>query len=103
MGLSAHPGELGKLGLHLAVSTVGKIRKDHGLGPAPRRSGPTWRAFLRAWASGVVAADFFHDDTVMFRRLYVLFFIELGRWRIWIPLVTAHPSAGWASERERIR
>jgi transposase InsO family protein len=72
-------GELLKLGVRLAASTIAKIMKDHGLGPAPRRSGPTWREFRRAQASGVVATDFFHVDTVLFKRLYVLFFIELGR------------------------
>jgi len=36
------PGELLKLGVRLAESTIARIMKDHGLGPAPRRSGPTW-------------------------------------------------------------
>ena len=38
-------GELGKLGVQLAASTIAKILKDHGFGPAPRRGGPTWREF----------------------------------------------------------
>jgi transposase InsO family protein len=94
-------GELGKLGVRLAASTVAKILKDHGFGPAPRRSGPTWRAFLRTQASGVVATDFFHVDTVLLKRLYVLFFIELGRRRIWITGVTAHPNGGWVTQQAR--
>jgi transposase InsO family protein len=94
-------GELDKLGLRLAASTIAKILKDHGLGPAPRRSGPTWREFLRTQASGVVATDFFHVDTVLFKRLYVLFFIDLGRRRIWITGVTAHPHAGWVTQQAR--
>jgi hypothetical protein len=53
-------GELLKLGMRLAASTIAKVLKDQGLGPAPRRSSPTWREFLRAQASGVVATDFFH-------------------------------------------
>jgi transposase InsO family protein len=57
-------GELIKLGIRLAASTIARILKDHGLGPAPRRSGPTWRAFLPAQASGIVATDFFTVDTV---------------------------------------
>ena len=40
-------GELMKLGAHLAGSTIAKVMKDNGLDPAPRRSGSTWRAFLR--------------------------------------------------------
>src|ERR1035437_1840214 len=94
-------GKLGKLGVRLGASTIAKVLKDHGLGPAPRRSGPTWRAFLRAQAAGVVATDFFHVDTVLPKRLYVLFFIELGRRRVWITGVTAHPNAAWVIQQAR--
>jgi hypothetical protein len=47
--------ELLKLGVRLAASTIARIMKYHGLGPTPRRNGPTWRQFLRAQASDVVA------------------------------------------------
>ena len=94
-------GELIKLGIRLAGSTIARILQDHGLGPTPRRNGPTWRAFLRAQASGIVATDFFTVDTVMLKRLYVLFFIELGRRRTWITGVTAHPDAAWVTQQAR--
>jgi len=45
---------------------------------APRRSSERWRAFLRAQANGIVAGDVFTVDTVLFRRLYALVFIELA-------------------------
>jgi transposase len=38
-------GELTKLGLALAPSTVWEILHAAGIDPAPRRSGPTWRQF----------------------------------------------------------
>jgi hypothetical protein len=64
-------GELTKLGLAVAPSTVWEILHAAGIDPAPRRSGPTWREFLHAQAAGILAVDFLHVDTVLLRRLYV--------------------------------
>jgi putative transposase len=94
-------GELIKLGIRLAASTIARILKDHGIRPAPRRAGPAWRAFLKAQASQIVATDFFTVDTLMLKRLYVLFFIELGRRRVWITGVTAHPHGPWVTQQAR--
>ena len=41
-------GELVRLGHPIAASTVWQILHDAGIGPAPRRTGPTWRQFLTA-------------------------------------------------------
>jgi putative transposase len=71
-------GELTGLGYKLAPSTVWQILKDAGVDPAPRRSGQTLRAFLAGQATTILATDFFHVDTVLLRRLYVLFVIEHG-------------------------
>ena len=70
-------GELSKLGLSVSPSTVHRLLARAGLGPAPRRSGTSWREFLRAQATSVVACDFFTVETAFLRRYYVLFFIEL--------------------------
>jgi hypothetical protein len=48
---------------------------------------------LRTQAKGIVASDFVTVDTVLFKGLYVLFFFELGRRRVWITGVTEHPDA----------
>src|SRR6266566_3090960 len=49
-------GELTKLGVTVAPSTVWEILRAAGIDPAPRRSGPTWRQFLYAQAAGILAA-----------------------------------------------
>jgi putative transposase len=94
-------GELIKLGIPLAASTIARVLKDHGIRPAPRRAGPTWRAFLGAQASHIVATDFFTVDTLTLKQLYVLFFIELGRRRVWITGVTDHPVGAWVTQQAR--
>ncbi len=75
-------GELKKLGLSVSASSVRKVLRRNGVSPAPRRSGPSWRVFLRQQAASVIACDFFTVETVSLRRIYVLFFIELGSRRV---------------------
>jgi transposase len=43
-------GELVRLCHTIAASTVWQILHDAGIGPAPRRTGPTWKQFLTAQA-----------------------------------------------------
>ena len=64
-------GELVRLGHRIAASTVWQILHDAGIGPAPRRTGPTWKQFLTAQAHSILAADFVYVDTVLLRRIYV--------------------------------
>ena len=63
-------------------STVWEILHAAGIDPAPRRSGPNWRQFLRAQGAGIIAVDFLHVDTVLLKRIYVLVFIEHGTRRM---------------------
>ena len=94
-------GELAKLGVTVAPSTVWEILHAAGIDPAPRRSGPAWRQFLHAQAAGILAVDFLHVDTVLLKRLYVLIFIEHGTRRMHLGGVTAHPTGEWTAQQPR--
>jgi putative transposase len=94
-------GELRKLGIRIGATTIRSILRRAGLGPAPRRDGPTWTEFLRAQAEGIWSCDFFTVQTAWLRSLYVLFFIELGSRRVHVAGVTAHPDSGWVTQQAR--
>src|SRR5207247_2859819 len=53
-------GELQKLGLRVSPSTVRRLLLGAALRPAPRRSGPSWRDFLRQQAASVIACGLLH-------------------------------------------
>ena len=94
-------GELVRLGHPIAASTVWQILHDAGIGPAPRRTGPTWKQFLTAQARGILAVDFVHVDTVLPHRLYALIVIEHGTRRVHLAGITASPDGSWTTQAAR--
>jgi putative transposase len=94
-------GELNALGISVSATTVAKILRQAGLGPAGKRSGLSWRAFLRAQAASMLAVDFFTVETFSLQRLYALFFIELGSRRVHLAGCTANPTGAWVTQRAR--
>ena len=50
----------------------------------------------------MLACNFFTVETVTLRRLYVLFFIELGSRRVHLADCTTNPSGAWVVQQARV-
>jgi hypothetical protein len=50
-------GELLKLGINVSATTIATVLRASGLGPAPRRIGPSWSEFLRAQAQSMLGGE----------------------------------------------
>jgi putative transposase len=94
-------GELRKLGFKISPTSVRRLLDQAGLEPAPRRSSPNWREFLRTQAASIVACDFFTVETILLRRFYVLFFIAHASRRVWLAGCTANPTGEWVTQQAR--
>jgi hypothetical protein len=94
-------GECRKLGVQVSATSVRRVLRRRRIKPAPRRGGPSWTAFLRAQAGGMLACDFLTVETVGLTRLYVLFVVELDRRRVHLVGVTAHPTGEWVAQAGR--
>lgn len=46
-----------KLGIDVSATTIATVLRQSGLGPAPRRIGPTWTQFLRSHAYGLLCGE----------------------------------------------
>ena len=87
-------GELRKLGIDVAKSTVEKYRVR------PRRpASPTWKMFLGNHVKDLVAIDFFIVPTVKSTVLFVLVVLAHHRRRVVHFNVTEHPTSEWTAQQ----
>jgi len=87
-------GELLKLGIDLAQSTISKYMRR------PRRApSQTWKTFLRNHLEETASIDFFTVPTATFRVLYVFLVLSHNRRRVIHFNVTEFPSAEWTARQ----
>src|SRR3979411_377717 len=87
-------GELLKLGIEVAQSTVAKYMARSGRGRSQ-----TWKTFLHNHAAGIGAMDFLIVPTARFRLLFVLVILRHQRRRLISLSVTANPTAEWIARQ----
>jgi putative transposase len=87
-------GELAKIGIVVAKSTVEKYMVRKRKPPSP-----TWRAFLRSHVKDLVSIDFFVVPTIRFQVLFVLIVLAHHRRRVVHFGVTERPTAEWTAQQ----
>ena len=88
-------GELLKLGIEVAQSTVAKYMAKR----RPGGAGQTRKTFVRNHAAGIGGIDFLVVPTINFRLLSVLVIMRHERRRLISLSVTDHPTAEWIAQQ----
>ena len=89
-------GELLKLGIDVAPSTVGKYLRRNRRPPSQ-----SWRPFLKNHMKQMASMDFFTVPTALFRVLFVFVVLSHDRRRVVHFNVTEHPTEAWTAQQIR--
>ena len=89
-------GELLKLGIEVAQSTVAKYLRRPRKPPSQ-----TWRTFLTNHMDQMASLDFFVVPTATFRVLFVFVVLSHARRRVLHFQVTEHPAQQWTMQQMR--
>jgi transposase InsO family protein len=87
-------GELLKLGIEVAQSTVAKYMAKSGRGRSQ-----TWKTFLRNHAASIAAMDLLIVPTIGFKLLFVLVILRHQRRQLISLTVTTNPTAEWIARQ----
>jgi len=87
-------GELLKLGIDVAQSTVAKY-----MSRTRRPPSQSWRTFLHNHAGAIASIDLFVMPTIALRMLFGFVVLHHGRRQLVHVGVTAHPTAEWISHQ----
>ena len=101
MGCSPRQGRTAQARLKVSATAIRMLLRKHRVPPAPRRTGPTWREFIRAHASAIIATDLFTIESVFLRTIYVIVFLELGSRRLLWADCTTNPDSAWVTQQAR--
>lgn len=88
-------GELLKLGITIAESTVAKYMPRI----RPRGGSPSWRTFLSSQIDGIAAIDLFTIPTINYQELYAVVVVGLNRRNLVLLTATNHPTAMWLAQQ----
>jgi putative transposase len=96
-------GELLKVALTVGAATIRRILRSLRIPPTPSRADrTTWRTFLRAQATTMLARDYSPVDcAVTLQRIDVFFVIEIHTRHVHILETTTHPDRPWATQQAR--
>lgn len=101
-------GELKKLGIRIASTTVRRILKDSGIHPAPdkafKKPAVPWTTFVHAHMDSMAGSDFFTKRIYTLRGVltaYMLVFIHFGARKVYCSAPTFNPDEEWIMQQAR--